>query len=77
LRLTGFSPGLRNPSLYQGERCVTSGRAGVAEPHRRTNMSLTIMTLSMINRIVLTVLRRREGAALRGVGRFFGMMVGA
>ena len=63
-QFTGF-PALRGShSLYQGERSVTSGRAGGAGPHRRTNMSLTIMTLSMINRIVVTVLRRRECAGI-------------
>jgi hypothetical protein len=64
-----------SPSLYQGERRVTSEDAGGVEPHRRTKMSLTIMTLSMINRIVVTVLRRRKRAASRLVGRFSGTMV--
>jgi hypothetical protein len=45
-QFTGF-PALReSPSLYQGERSVTSGRAGGAGSHRRTKMSLTIMTLN-------------------------------
>src|SRR5438309_2298483 len=73
----GLVPCVRNPSLYQGVRCVTSEDAGAAEPHRRTKMSRTIMTLSMIRRMVVTMLRRREGAASRVTGRFSGMMMRA
>jgi hypothetical protein len=66
-----------SPSLYQGERRVTSEDAGGVEPHRRTKMSLTIMTLNKMRSTVVTALRRRKRAASRFVVRSFGMMVGA
>jgi hypothetical protein len=54
---------------------VTSGRGSVVEPHRRANMSLTIMTASMTIRMVVTALRKREGAASRVVCKLSDMML--
>jgi hypothetical protein len=62
------------PSLYYRERCVTSVVAWVADPKRRTRMSLTIKTASMIRRTVVTVLRARAGATSRPADGFTGMM---
>jgi hypothetical protein len=70
----GLFTGRRNPP-DQRERSVTSEAGGAAELQRRTKMSLTIMTEIMINRMVVTALRRRGGAASRGVGRRSGMVV--
>src|SRR3979411_818181 len=70
----GLVPGSRNPSLHHDERCVTLGGDGGAEPHRRANMSLTIMTASMISRTLVIALRTREDAALRLAGRLADMM---
>jgi hypothetical protein len=73
-RVYGLFPDTGNPSLYQGERCVTSEDGGAAEPHRRTKMSLTIMTASAIIRMVVMARRTREGAASRMVVGLSGMM---
>src|ERR1700722_37498 len=70
----GLSPAARNPSLYHRERCVTSEAAGAAEPHRRTKMSLTIMTAISITTMAVMALRRRGRASSPGAGRLSGMM---
>ena len=70
----GLFAGRRKPP-DQRERSVTSEAGGAAELQRRKKMSLTIMTEIMINRMVVTALRRRGRAASRGVGRRSGMVV--
>src|SRR3979411_2147846 len=71
----GLAPGSRNPSLHHDERCVTLGGDGRAEPHRRPNMSLTIMTAIKITRMVVMARRTRGRAASPGAEGFSDMMV--
>src|SRR5258705_13985412 len=74
LAVYGFFQGSRNPSLYQDEGCVTLATANAAAARRRANMSLTIMMMSMTNRIVVMV-RPRGFDALGVVGGFTSLIL--